>query len=165
MFAIQLAKLDGAEVAGVDNSGKLDFMRSLGADHVIDYTKQDFTTTRGQYDLILDLIAYRSPFAYQRALKPNGRYFAVGGSVSTFLQILLAGPWIKRRTGKNLRILAVQRNREDLVSITELCEEGKILIRIDRRYPLNEVPEALRYLGEGYAKGKVVIMVAQNNIA
>jgi NADPH:quinone reductase-like Zn-dependent oxidoreductase len=162
-FAVQLAKLYGAEVTGVDNAGKLDFMRSLGADHVIDYTREDFTKNGKPYDRILDVIAHRSVFAYARALKPNGSCFVVGGSVATFFQILLLGPWLRRASGKNLRILAVQRNREDLVFMTELCEAGKIIPVIDRRYPLSEVPEALRYLGEGRAKGKVVITVAQNN--
>jgi NADPH:quinone reductase-like Zn-dependent oxidoreductase len=161
-FAIQLARLDGAEVTGVDNTDKLDFMRSLGADHVIDYTREDFTKNGKQYDLILDLIAYRSVFAYSRALKPNGRYFAVGGSVATFFQILLLNPWFKRTSGKNLRILAVQRNRKSLVTITELCEAGKIVTVIDKRYRLSEVPKALRYLGEGRAKGKVVITLESN---
>jgi NADPH:quinone reductase-like Zn-dependent oxidoreductase len=163
MFAVQLAKMYGAEVTGVDNTGKLDFMRSLGADSVIDYTREDFTKNGKRYDLILDLIAHRSVFAYRRALKPNGAYFAVGGSVATFFQILLLGPWIRRTTGRNLRALAVQRNREDLVFITELCVAGKVAPVIDRRYPLSEVPEALRYLGEGHAKGKVVITVEQND--
>jgi NADPH:quinone reductase-like Zn-dependent oxidoreductase len=162
-FAVQLAKLYGAEVTGVDNSGKLDFMRSLGADHVIDYTREDFTKTGQQYDLILDLVAHRSAFAYRRALKPNGTYFAVGGSVATLFQILLLGPWMRRATGKHIRVLAVQRNQKDLLAITELCEAGKIVPVIDRRYPLREVPEALRYLGEGHAKGKVVITVDENN--
>ncbi len=159
MFAIQLAKLYGAEVTGVDNTGKLDFMRSLGADHVIDYTREDFTKNGKQYDFILDLIAYRSAFAYARALKPNGSYYAVGGSVATFLQFLLIGPWIRRASGKHVRVLAVQRNRKDLEYITELCKTGKIIPFIDKRYSLSEVPEALRYLGEGRAKGKVVITV------
>jgi NADPH:quinone reductase-like Zn-dependent oxidoreductase len=158
-FAIQLAKLYGAEVTGVDNTGKLDFMRSLGTDHVIDYTREDFTKKGKQYDFILDLIAYRSAYAYARALKPNGSYYAVGGSVATFLQFLLFGPGIRRTSGKKVRLLAVQRNRKDLVTITELCEAGKIIPVIDRQYPLSDVPEALRYLGEGYAKGKVVITV------
>ncbi len=162
-FAVQLAKYYGAEVTGVDNTGKLDFMRSLGADHVIDYTREDFTKNGKQYDLILDVIAHRSVFAYQRALRPNGGCFVVGGSLATFFQILLLGPWIRRTTSRKIRILAVQRNRKDLVSITELCEAGKIVPVIDRRYPLSEVPEALRYLGEGRAKGKVVITVEQNN--
>jgi NADPH:quinone reductase-like Zn-dependent oxidoreductase len=159
-FAVQLAKYYGAEVTGVDNTGKLDFMRSLGANHVIDYTREDFTKNGKQYDLILDLVAQRSVFAYPRALRPNGSYFAVGGSVATFFQILLLGPWIRRTTSRKIRILAVQRNRKDLVSIAELCEAGKIVPVIDRRYPLSEVPEALRYLGEGRVKGKIVITVA-----
>jgi NADPH:quinone reductase-like Zn-dependent oxidoreductase len=158
-FAVQLAKFYGAEVTGVDNTGKLDFMRSLGSDHVIDYTREDFTKNGKQYDLILDVTAHRSVFAYPRALKPNGSYFCVGGSVATMLQILLLGPWIGRNTGKKIRILVVQPNRKDLVFVTELCEAGKIVPVIDRRYPLSEVPEALRYVGEGRAKGKVVITV------
>jgi NADPH:quinone reductase-like Zn-dependent oxidoreductase len=158
-FAIQLAKLYGAEVTGVDNAGKLDFMSSLGADHVIDYTREDFTKNGKQYDLILDLIAHRSVFAYQRALRPNGTYFLVGGSVAVIFQILLLGSWIKRTTAKNIRILAVPQNRTDLIAITELCEAGKIVPMIDRRYALRDVPEALRYVGEGRAKGKVVIVV------
>lgn len=161
-FAVQLAKLYGAEVTGVDNTGKLDFMRSLGADHVIDYTREDFTKNGKQYDLILDLVAHRSVFAYKRALRPNGSYFFVGGSVATIFQILLLGPWIRRTTGKKIRLLAVQPNLKDMVYITELYEAGKVVPVIDRRYPLSEVPEALRYLGEGRAKGKVVITVEHN---
>src|SRR5688572_16840487 len=156
-FAIQLAKLYGAEVTGVDNTGKIDFLHSLGANHVIDYTRQDFTKTGKQYDLILDLIAHRSVFAYKRALKPNGKYFFVGGSVATLFQILFLGPWIKRTTGKTIRILAVPQNNKDLIAITELCESGKVVPVIDTKYPLSQVPEALRYVTEGRAKGKVVI--------
>lgn len=158
-FAVQLAKLYGAEVTGVDNTGKMDFLRSLGADHVIDYTKQDFTKNRKQYDLILDLIAHRSVFAYKRALKPNGTFFFVGGSVGTLFQILLLGPWIKRTTGRHLRLLVVPQNNKDLIAITELCEVGKVVPVIDRRYPFHEAPEALRYVAEGRAKGKVVIQI------
>jgi NADPH:quinone reductase-like Zn-dependent oxidoreductase len=158
-FAVQLAKLYGAEVTGVDNTGKLDFMRSLGADHVIDYTREDFTKSRKQYDLILDLVAHRSAFAYPRALRPNGSYFFVGGSVSTIFQILLLGPWIRSAGGKNIRLLAVQPNLKDLVYVTELCEAGKLVPFIDRRFPFSEIPDALRYLGEGRAKGKIVITV------
>ena len=155
------AKFYGAEVTGVDNTGKLDFMRSLGADHVIDYTQEDFTKNGKQYDRILDLAAHRSVFAYKRALRPNGSYFVVGGSVATLFQILLFGPWIGRTAGKRIRVLMVQPNPKDLVSITELCEAGKVVPAIDRRYALSEVPEALRYLGEGHAKGKVVIDLEQ----
>jgi NADPH:quinone reductase-like Zn-dependent oxidoreductase len=162
-FAVQLAKLDGVEVTAVDNTEKLDFMRSLGADHIIDYTREDFTKTGQQYDLILDVVAQRSVFDYQRALKPNGRYFAVGGSVATLLQIVLLGPWVRRATGKHIRILGVQRTQHDLLAITELCDAGTIVPVIDRRYALREAPEALRYLGEGHAKGKVVITMDENN--
>ena len=161
-FAIQLAKLCGAEVTGVDNTGKMDFMRSLGADHAIDYTQEDFTKCGNQYDLILDLIAHRSVFAYQRALRPNGTYFFVGGSVTVMFQILLLGPWIRKAEAKNMRILVVPQNRQDLISVTELCTAGKIVPVIDRQYSLAETPEALRYVGEGYAKGKVVIIVTQD---
>ncbi len=158
-FAIQLAKLAGAKVTGVDNTEKLDFMRSLGADHVIDYTKQDFTKNGQQYDLILDVIASRLIFAYQRALKPNGNYFMAGGSVATIFQMLLLGPLIKRITSKNIKLLVVQTDSKDLAYITELIESGKVKLVIDKRYRFSETAEALRYLGEGHAKGKVVITV------
>jgi NADPH:quinone reductase-like Zn-dependent oxidoreductase len=158
-FAVQLAKLYGAEVTGVDSTGKLDFVRSLGADHVIDYTQEDFTKSGKQYDLILDIVAHRSVFAYKRALRSNGSYFLTGGSVATILQILLLGPWISIIESKKMRILAVRPNLKDMVYITELHEAGKVVPVIDRGYPLGEVPEALQYLGEGRVKGKVVISV------
>ncbi|MBI1939866.1 MAG: NAD(P)-dependent alcohol dehydrogenase [Ignavibacteriales bacterium] len=161
-FAVQLAKLYGAEVTGVDNTNKLDFIHSLGADHVIDYTKENFTTNGRQYDLILDLIAHRSVFSYQRALRPAGSYFFVGGSAIVMFQILLIGPLIKRAAKKNIRILVVPQNRKDLISITQLCEAGKVKPVIDKRFSLNETPEALRYVIDGHAKGKVVIAVQPN---
>src|SRR5215212_8079588 len=157
--AVQLAKLYGAEVTGVDNTGKLDFMRSLGADHVIDYTREDFTKNGKQYDLILDIVAHRSVVAYKRALRTNGSYFLTGGSVATMLQILLLGPWISMIESKKMHVLAVRPNLKDMVYITELHEAGKVVPVIDRRYPLSEVPEALQYLGEGRVKGKVIISV------
>lgn len=162
-FAIQLAKLAGAEVTGVDNAEKLELMRSLGADHVIDYTKEDFTKNGKQYDLILDLVAHRSVFDYQRALSLNGTYFMVGGSVVTMFQMLLLSPLIRRITSKTINLLVVRTDAKDLVYITELIESGKVKLVVDKRYPLSESAEALRYLGEGHAKGKVVITVAQNN--
>src|SRR5688572_1216414 len=158
-FAVQLAKLYGAEVTGVDNTGKMDFLRSLGADHVIDYTREDFTKNGKQYDLILDVVAHRSVFACKRALGSNGSYFLAGGSVATMLQILLLGPWIRRTTGKKIRILAVRPNIEDLDFVKELIEAGKVTPAIDKTYPLSEVPEAIGYVGEGHAQGKVVISV------
>jgi len=161
-FAIQLAKSYGAEVTGVDNASKLDFMRSLGADHVIDYAREDFTTGARQYDVILDLVAYRTASAYARALKPQGRYYAVGGSLATFLQILVLGPWFARVRHKHVRILAVRRNRADLELVTRLCETGRLAVPIGKIYPLEAVPEALADLGEGRAQGKLVITVASD---
>ena len=159
MYAIQLAKLHGAEVTGVDNAEKLEFMRSVGADHVIDYTREDFTANGRAYDLILDLAAHRSAFAYQASLVPGGCYLYVGGSVTTLLQALLAGPVIGRADGRKIRLLAVRLGVEHLAPMVELCQAGEIATVIDRRYPLSETPAALRYLGEGHAKGKVVIVV------
>lgn len=157
-FAIQLAKLCGAEVTGVDGTNKLDFMRSLGADHVIDYTRENFAKNGKQYDLILDLIAHRSVFDCQRALRPNGTYFFTGGSVAVIFQILLLGPFIKRLTTKDVRMLFVPQNRKDLLAMTELCQTGQIVPAIDKCYSsLDEVPAAMRYVAEGNAKGKVVI--------
>jgi NADPH:quinone reductase-like Zn-dependent oxidoreductase len=159
MYSIQLAKLNGAEVTGVDNPEKLEFMRSLGADHVIDYTREDFTRNGRTYDLILDLAAHRPAFAYGGSLTPGGRYLYVGGSVATLLQVLLIGPVIGRAEGTKIRLLAVRQGVRHLAPIVDLCQAGKIATVIDRRYQLNEVPEALRYLGEGHAKGKVVVIL------
>jgi NADPH:quinone reductase-like Zn-dependent oxidoreductase len=158
-FAVQLAKRAGAHVTGVDNAGKLDFVRSIGADEVIDHTRTDFTSGGEQYDLVLDLAAYRSAFAYRRALAAHGRYFYVGGSVPTLLQVLLVGPLMGGKTGKKVRVLVVQPNPQDMLAVANLCQAGTIVPIIDRRFPLSEVPDALRYLGEGRAKGKLVITV------
>jgi NADPH:quinone reductase-like Zn-dependent oxidoreductase len=164
MYAVQLAKLRGAEVTGVDNTEKLEFIRSLGADHVIDYTSDDFTENGRTYDLILDLAAYRSVGAYRRSLAAGGRYLCVGGSVATLLQVLLVGPWAgargrKKSGGKKIRVLAVKLGVQHLGRLVELCQAGKVTTVIDRRFRLNEVPDALRYLGEGHPKGKVVVVL------
>jgi NADPH:quinone reductase-like Zn-dependent oxidoreductase len=156
-FAVQLAKLDGAEVTAVDHGDKEDFLRSLGADHVIDYTKEDFTRRGEQYDLVLDMIAQRSVFACARALRPNGAYLFAGGAIRVLLGALLLGPWMRRTTGKNVRLLVVPQDRKALHAVTELCAEGHIVPAIDRSYPLSEAREALRYVSEGRQKGKVVI--------
>jgi len=159
MYAVQLAKLDGAEVTGVDNTEKLEFMRSLGADHVIDYAREDFTRNGRGYDLILDLAAYRPAAAYRRSLMPGGRYLYAGGSVATLLQVLTMGPVLGRAGRKSIRLLAVRLGVQHLDPLVELIRAGKITTVIDRRFPLSEVPEALRYLGEGHAKGKVVVTI------
>lgn len=159
MYAVQLAKLHGAEVTGVDNAEKLEFVRSLGADHAIDYTREDVTATGRTYDLILDLAGHRSAAAYRRSLTTGGRYLYVGGSMATLLQVLLMGPFMGRADRKRIRILAVRLGVQHLAPIVQLLQSGKMTTIIDHRYPLNEVPEAMRYLGEGHAKGKVVVLV------
>lgn len=156
-FAVQLAKLDGAEVTGVDRWDKHDFLCSLGADHVIDYRREDFTRTRKDYDLVLDVIARRSVLACARALRPNGTYFVAGGAVRVLFGALLLGPVIKRATGKNVRLLVVPQDRKVLLAVTELCAQRKVVPAIDRHYPLQEACEALRYVSEGRQRGKVVI--------
>jgi NADPH:quinone reductase-like Zn-dependent oxidoreductase len=157
-FAVQLAKLDGAEVTGVDHGDKADFMRSLGADHVIDYTKEDYTEAGEQYDLVLDSIGHRSVLACARALRPDGTYFVVGGAVRVLLGAVLLGPWIQRTAKKYVRVLVVPQDRKLLLAITELCAGGKVVPAIDRRYPVGEAREALQYVSEGRQKGKVVII-------
>ena len=158
MYAVQLAKLDGAEVTGVDNAGKLDFMRSMGADHVVDYTREDFTRTGATYDLILDLAGYRPVTDYRRALAPGGRVLFVGGSAGALLRVLLLGP-VVARSGTSIRVLAVRQGADRLGALVELCQAGTVRTVIDRRYRLAEVPEAVRYLGDGKACGKVVVLV------
>lgn len=159
-FAVQFAKLHGAEVTGVDGAGKLDFIRSLGADHFIDYRREDFTKGVKTFDLILDMIAHRSVFACGRALAPGGTYFYTGGSMNTLFQILFLGSLINRMTGKHVRLLIVPQNRSDLAAVTELVEAGKIHPAIDRTFPFAKIPEAMRYVSDGHARGKVVITMA-----
>jgi NADPH:quinone reductase-like Zn-dependent oxidoreductase len=158
MYAIQLAKLHGAQVTGVDRGEKLHFMRAIGADQVIDYTREDFTRQPGAWDLILDIAGYRSPADYRRALAPGGRYLFTGGSVATLLRVLAASG-TGRAQRKSLRVLAVRQGVHGLTPLVDLCRSGAVRTVIDRRFPLAEVPAALRYLGEGHAKGKVVIIV------
>ena len=157
-FALQIAKFFGAEVTGVDSTGKLDLMRSIGADHVIDYTLEDFTDNGQHYDLILDAAVYRSVFRIKRALNRGGVYVMVGGSSIRILQAILLGRWISMTARKKIRLLAHQPNK-DLAFLNELMEAGKVVPVIDRRYPLREVPGALRYFGEGHVQGKIVITV------
>lgn len=157
MFAIQLAKSLGAEVTGVDNSEKLDFMTSIGADSVVDYRKQDFTRTGKEYDFILDLVAHRSIFDHKRALAQGGGYRMVGGAVKRMLQCLLVGPLIALFGNKSIGILAVDPKREDIADLLDLFDAGKMRVIIDRCFPLSEVANALRYVAEGHALGKVVI--------
>ncbi len=163
-FAVQIAKYFGAEVTGVDSARKLEMLRSIGADHVIDYAREDYTKTGQRYDLILDVVAYRSVFDYRRALSPEGRFIIVGGSLTTFLQVLIIGALMSRMGSKRLGLNAYDaNNREDLAYLAELFESGKVVPVIDKCYPLSEVPEALRYLEEGHVLGKAVITVARDS--
>ena len=158
-FAIQLAKRAGAHVTGVDNAGKLDFMRSLGADEVIDYRSDDFTRTAEPYDEVLDLVAHRSVFAYRRALAPGGRYRCVGGPVPTLLRVVTIGNIAGRVTGRRLGLLGVHQGPSHFEPLADLCAAGDVAVHIDRTFGLDEVPNALRYVGEGRALGKVVVEV------
>ena len=156
-FAVQIAKSFGAEVTGVCSTRNLDMVRSIGADHVIDYTKEDFTLNEQGYDLIIDIVANRSTSDYMRALGPEGRYVAVAFNPKSLFQ------GSGSRDGKKASSLGAKSSVEDLVFIKELIEAGRVVPVIDRRYPLSEVAEALLYYGERHAQGKVVITVEQNN--
>lgn len=158
-FAIQLAKLSGAHVTGVDNTAKLDFMRSVGADDVIDHTREDFTRT-GPYDVVLDLVAHRSVRSYRRALAPHGRYRCVGGSVGTMLRVLTVGPILGLPGRRSIGVLAVREGPEHFTPLAERCVAGDVACHVDRRYALDEVPAALAHVGEGRARGKVVVVPA-----
>ena len=155
-FAIQLAKTFGAEITAVDSTEKLDMMCSLGADHVIDYTKEDFTRNGKCYDLILDVKSNRSIFDYKRALNSNGVYATVGGKTLSILQLALLGPLIKMKENKTLTLVIYKPNK-DMSIISEFFEAGKVKPIVDRCFPLSETAEAFRYFGEGHFKGKVLI--------
>ena len=158
-FAIQLAKRLGAHVTAVDNGRKLDFMRSLGADDVLDYQREDFTRREPPFDLVLDLVAHRSVFAYRRALARGGRYRCVGGSVRSLLRIGTVGWLAGRLTGRSLGILIVRPGPAAFTPLAERCVAGEIGIHIDRTFELADVAEALAHHGEGRALGKVVVEV------
>lgn len=155
-FAVQLAKHFGAEVTAVCSSGNIEQSLSLGADHVIDYTKEDFTKGEKYYDLILAINGNRSLPAYSRTLNPDGIYVMVGGALPQIFQSLVFG-WIMSLGSKKMLSLAAKSNQEDLSFIARLAEEGRIKPVINRRYPLVKTAEAMRYLSDGHATGKVVI--------
>lgn len=158
-FAVQLAKYFGAEVTGVCSTRNLDLVRSIGADKVIDYTKEDFANTTQKYDLIIDNVANRSVTDLQRALSPNGLCVIIGfSSLSRMIQQMLLGPLASMIGNKKIVGLGTAKpNKKDLNFLKELLAIGKIKPVIDRSYSLSEVPEAIRYLEEGHARGKVVI--------
>ena len=157
-FAIQLAKRAGAHVTGVDNSKKLDFMRGLGADDVVDYTTSDFTR-REPFDLILDLVAHRSVFAYRRALARGGRYLCVGGTVRSVLRVVTVGAALGLVTGRRFGLLVAREGPAHFEPVAERCLTGELRICIDRTFALEQVPQALAHLGAGRALGKLVVTV------
>jgi NADPH:quinone reductase-like Zn-dependent oxidoreductase len=156
-FAVQIAKSFGAEVTAVCSPGNLDQARSIGADQVIDYTREDFTQNGQRYDLILAANGYHSLSAYKRALAPRGIYVMAGGSLAQNIEAMLMGPWMSEAGGRKMGGVTGRMDQKVLASIRELIEAGKVKPVIDRLYPLSETAEALRYLGAGHARGKVVI--------
>ncbi len=164
-FAVQIAKSFGTEVTGVCSTRNLDLVRSIGADHVIDYTQADFTKNGQHYDLIYDAVGNRSVSDYKRALNPKGTCVIAGfQNLPRLFEHMVLGPLRSRTGNKKVGLMGIAKmNQKDLVFVKELLEAGKIVPVIERRYPLREVPEAIRYLEEGHARGKVVITIEQNN--
>jgi len=160
-FAIQIAKHFGAEVTAVCSTRNIDTARQLGADHVIDYAREDFAKSRQRYDLILGANAHHSIFAYMRMLNPGGIFVLVGGNLSQILPAMLFGPILSQLGSKKFRFFIAKMNTKDLTLLKDLLEAAKIVPMIDRRYPLSEAAEALRYREEGHAQGKVVITIEQ----
>ncbi|MBZ0318305.1 MAG: NAD(P)-dependent alcohol dehydrogenase [Anaerolineae bacterium] len=156
-FAVQIAKSFGTEVTAVCSTSKMDMVRSIGADNVIDYTKEDFTRKGQQYDLILAANGYHSIFAYRRALAPNGIYVTTGGTLSQIFQALLLGSLVSKFGNKKLYGVLAKPDPTDLGYMKDLIEAGKVTPVIDRCYPLAETAEAIRYVDAGHARGKVVI--------
>ncbi|WP_374313565.1 NAD(P)-dependent alcohol dehydrogenase [Microbacterium sp.] len=160
-LAIQLAVAQGVRVTAVDNAGKLAYLRELGAERVIDYRRTDFTRT-GPYDLVVDLVAHRSIFAYRRALAKGGRCVVVGGTARAVLRLAPVGPLHGLLTGAHLGVLLVRQGPRGFGPVAELCESGAVSVRIDRVFPLEEVPAALAWHAEGRACGKVIVAVRED---
>ncbi len=158
-FAVQIAKSFGAEVTAVCSPSKVDTARLIGADHVIDYAREDFTKSAQLYDLILGANAFHSIFDYRRELSPDGVYVLVGGSVARIFQGMLMAPLVSRIGRKKMRFFIANINQKDLLFLKDLLEAGKVAPVIDRRYPLRDAAEALRYLEERHARGKVILTI------
>jgi NADPH:quinone reductase-like Zn-dependent oxidoreductase len=159
IFAVQIAKSFGAEVTAVCSPRSGPNARSLCADHILDYTREDFTRRGQRYDLILGANAHHS-LAYLRAQRPGGTFVMIGGGLPRVLQAASLGPLLSRLGSKQIRFFIAQMNTKDLLFLKDLLESGKIVTVLDRRYPLSETPEAIRYLEQHHAQGKVVITIA-----
>ena len=162
-FAVQIARSFGAEVTAVCSTRNVDMAHSLGADHVIDYTREDFTRSGQCYDLILAANGYHPISDYKRALSPDGIYVMAGGSMPQMFQAMLLGPWISRNSEQKMVHFLAKPNKKDLTFIKELLETGKVKPVIDGCYPLSEVAGAFRYMEEEHARGKVVIAVEHDD--
>jgi NADPH:quinone reductase-like Zn-dependent oxidoreductase len=166
-FAVQIAKCLGAEVTAVYNPKNVDLVRSLGADHIIDYTQEDFTKQRQRYDLILAVNGYHPLSAYRRALRPKGRFVLVGASSDHLLQAvfqtMILGPMTSRMSSKKTKFFVANVNQKDLEFVRGLIEAGKVTPIIDRQYPLSKTAEALRFMGEGHVRGKIVITMDESD--
>jgi NADPH:quinone reductase-like Zn-dependent oxidoreductase len=162
-FAVQIAKSFGAEVTAVCSTRNLDMARSIGADYVVDYTREDFTKNAKRYDLILAANGYHSISAYKRALSPGGTYVMTGGSMAQAYQAMLLGRLMSMIGDKKMGNLIMKPNQKDLIFMKGLLEAGKVIPVIERRYPLSQVAQAIRYLEEGHAKGKLVITLEHND--
>jgi NADPH:quinone reductase-like Zn-dependent oxidoreductase len=155
-FAVQIAKSFGTEVTAVCGPRNVEVVRSAGADHVIDYTTEDFTKNGQQYDLIIAANGYRSIFEYRRVLKSNGTYVVVGGDLTQMLQALVLGPLLSR-SGRKMTGMMTRPNHDDLAFLKDLIEAGQFVPVIDRCYPLAKAAEAHRYVLEGHVRGKVIL--------
>lgn len=163
-FAVQIAKASGAEVTAVCSTRSVETVRSIGADHVIDYTGEDFTRGRERYDLIFAVNGYHPLWHYSRALGPTGRYVCAGGNVRQFLQALLLGPVMSRSGGKRMKSMGIAKvNRDDLETLGEMLDAGTIAPVIDARYSLAESAGAVRYVMETHPRGKVVVTVTHGD--
>ena len=160
-FALQIAKAFDAEVTAVCSTRNMEQARNLGADHVIDYTKENFIQSGQRYDLIFAANGYHPLAAYKQALTPKGNYVMAGGKTRQIFEAMLLGSWMSEKDGRTMGNVSAHISQEDMQTITELLESGKVVPVIDKRYPLTEVAEALRYLGSGHARGKLVIKVVQ----
>lgn len=162
-FAVQLARAMGAHVTAVCSARNLEQARTLGAEHVIDYAQEDFTRDERRYDLILVVNGQRSLAEYRRALSPRGRLVVAGGAVGTIMQAMLLGPVLSLAHSITVRSLLARPGRDDLIFVGQLLDSGVVVPVIDRCYPLRELPEAMRYLATGHARGKVVIMMEETH--
>ena len=159
-FAVQLARYYGADVTAVCSTRNVEMALSLGAKHVIDYTIENLTQSGQRYDLIFAVNGYHPIAAYQRALSPTGRYVMIGGTLSQMFEVLLQGPRLSKKEGQQFSALTLKPNPADLPLLKGLLETCKVVPVVDKRYTLSEAPDAMRYFGEGHARGKVVISVA-----